>query len=759
MNKFAIYYFQFDRNNGSERAYDTTMIGEVNLSKKDYEGLTPKEACEKRIKAELGYAKGRGAEQDIDHIVNFGFIIVKTEREAGADKVLHKYFKNELGIMPLKSHHGTDTEEFNMGEHYIQYINDAVSKCFGKIKPIHFIPRNNQIHCINKMKEVFFNGISKRFLIGAICRFGKTATLLYFFTKVFKLKHILVISAKCDVQKSWQDDFYNFVGNDEYDFLLKKDLLERGLSDKPSIVMVSFQSAAKDYQNIIEDDYEEQIADTDENIKWQQELVKYHWDVVIIDECHFGSDTKRSQNFLNEILKNGNTLKVEVTATFQRKVLRHEYDYHNAFIYDLQDERKDHINLIKDYSKYVPVKFFHLDLYKFQLNNGFDRESRSVEEQLRKKFDACLDDFKFSWESYFSDEVGFSHITRGSHFLQMYKKIFSKYGKHFALFVNKVKHGNKMETALKLTNEFEVINVCGNNHDPLGYINRILNESKKPVIIISCSRYLTASTLKKLHGTILMGTCNSALNYIQFGLRGKNTYEGREYPCTIFDLNTYSFLRTDAFKEMIVAKTGFTGKSIEETLINEYNEKCFEVFELNDYNNFEQIHNFNEQLKNNWFISDDGFGISSLIINEDTITKEYFKEIIDIGIDLHEIKLQEKKWVLTEKQCDKPSKNKKDDIKSKYDKETENDDKEVDYKLWITKLIGIINSIPLYIHLYNPTSLDEIIKDKENSEIFNDFCPKGIEILKTLKNIWISHNEINLWNNLNDAVFSIAKKY
>ena len=249
-----------------------------------------------------------------------------------------------------------------------------------------------------------------------------------------------------------------------------------------------------------------------------------------------------------------------------------------------------------------------------------------------------------------------------------------------------------------------------------------------------------------------MGTCNSALNYIQFGLCGKNIYEGREYPCTIFDLNTYSFLRTDAFKEMIIAKTRFTGKSIEETLHNEYNEKCFEIFELNDYNNFEQISNFDEQLKNNWFIADDGVGVSSLIINEDTITKEYFKEIIDIGIDLHDIKLQEKKWVLTEKQCDKPSKNKKDHIKSNHNKEN---NKDVDYKLWITKLIGIINSIPLYIHLYNPTSLDEIIK--ENSEIFNDFCPRGIEILKTLKNIWTNHNEINLWNNLNDAVFSISK--
>jgi len=344
MKRFAIYYFQFDRNNGKEKAFNTTMVGEVNLSKKEYENLSPEEACWKRIKAELTYAKGRAAEQDIDHVVNFGYIEIDSDRDAGVDKVLHKYFKNELGIPALKSARGTDTEEFNMGENYLQYINDAVSKCFGKIEPVPFIPRDNQIRCINKMKEVFFNGISKRFLVGAVCRFGKTATLLHFFTKVLKMKHILVISAKCDVQKSWQDDYYKFVGNDEYDFLLKKDLIEKGLSDRPSIVMVSFQSAAKDYQNINEDDCEEQIADTDENVKWQQEIVKHHWDVVIIDECHFGSDTKRSQDFLNEILKNGQTLKVEVTATYYRKALRHEYDKNNAFIYDLQDERKDYEN-------------------------------------------------------------------------------------------------------------------------------------------------------------------------------------------------------------------------------------------------------------------------------------------------------------------------------------------------------------------------------------------------------------------------------
>ena len=202
--------------------------------------------------------------------------------------------------------------------------------------------------------------------------------------------------------------------------------------------------------------------------------------LLLLMNVIMGSDTKRSQDFLDEIFKNEKTLKVEVTATYYRKGFRHEYDKNNSFIYDLQDERKDYCSdlSIIDYSKYVPVKFFHLDLYKFQLNNGFNRESHSVKEQLRKKFDACLDDFKFSWDAYFSNEVGFNHITRGSHFLQMYEKKFSKCGKNFAVYVNKVEHGNKMETAVNLTNEFEVINVCGNNHYVPGYINRILNESK-----------------------------------------------------------------------------------------------------------------------------------------------------------------------------------------------------------------------------------------------------------------------------------------
>ena len=406
-----------------------------------------------------------------------------------------------------------------------------------------------------------------------------------------------------------------------------------------------------------------------------------------------------------------------------------------------------------DYSKYVPVQFYHLDLYKFQANNGFDRESRSMEKQLHEKFDACLDDLKFSFASYFDDKVGFGLNTFGSHFKQLYDKIFSKHGKNFAVYVNNVKHGKKLAKGIELTEDFMVINVCGNNKYSIGYINRMLNESKKPVIIISCSRFLTGVTFKKLHGLIIMGTCNSAVSYIQYGLRGKNTYEGREYPCTIFDLNTRSFLKTDAFKEMILAKAEFIDKPIEEILKDEYNQNVFEIFELNDYNNFDKITNFDEELQKNWMIADDGYGMSSLIINEDTIPESYFKELLECGFSFEDIKLKDHKIEITEKQCDKPERNKKERKQNKK----ENSEKITDYKNWLTKLITILNSIPLYVYSYNAKSLNQIIED--NPIEFDTFCPNGVEILKALKNIWHEHNEEKRWNNLNDAVFTIAKRY
>jgi len=407
-----------------------------------------------------------------------------------------------------------------------------------------------------------------------------------------------------------------------------------------------------------------------------------------------------------------------------------------------------------DYSKYVPVQFYHLNLYKFQEQGGFDRESRSIERQLREKFDGCLkNDLVFSFDSYFDDKVGFAISTIGSHFSQLYKKIFSKHGKNFATFVNNVKHGKKLAKALELSGEFTVIDVCGKYKFSIGYINRMLNESKKPVIMISCGRYLTGVTLKRLHGTILMGTCNSAVSYIQFGLRGKNTYEGREYPCTIFDLNTYSFLMTDAFKEMIVGKTEFTGQTIEDTLKDEYNQNVFEIFELNDFNNFEQILNFDEELQKNWMISEDGYSMSSLIINEETIPQNYYKELFELGITLNEFTVENCKVLITEKQCDKPSKTKQN--KNKFNNEPLK--KETDYKLWLAKLIAIMNSIPLYIHPYGFSSLDQIIE--MNPLEFDSFCPHGIEVLKTLKKVWIEHNDENRWKNLNDAIFTIAKRY
>lgn len=783
MNTFYLYWFQFDRDNGQEKKFDTTMVGEINYSKKAYSDsrLTPEEACWKRITTELDYNKGRGADPDIDHIVNFGYRKIESDKKAGVDKEIHKYFKDNLGFEALTSRRGSNTEEFNLGENYLSYINEAIDKCFGQVDPVEFNPRNNQRRCIAKMDEAFYKkGISK-FLVGAICRFGKTATLLHYFTKHKPENRILIISAKCDAQNSWFDDWKKFV-EPRYKFMTKQDLKDKGLSnDESTIAFVSFQSAAKNYSNDVNEINDDEIADNKTNKFWQEEVAKYDWDVVIIDECHFGSDTARSRNFLNELFKSGNTKtkkvtkKVEVTATYYRKALRNEYDKNNAFIYDLQDERKDYLQderkdhenekmkTSNDYSKYVPTEFFHLDLHKFYLQGGFGHQSKPVEARLNKEFANCNINGKFSWDSYFKT---FALDTISFHFNCLYKKIFSdhgKRGKHFAVYVNRIEYGKILADALKPSNNFEVINICGNDDYTLARVNRLLNESKKPVIIISCGKYLTGSTLKKLHGTIFMGTCNSAVNFIQYGLRGKNTYENREYHCSVFDLNTYFFLKTDAFKEMITSKARLNGTSIETILNEEYTEDCFEIFELNNFNNFDSVTNFDQILRDNWYISENG-GISSLIINEETVSEVLIKKIISeypsVFEAIQNIVLKENKVIITNRQCDKPGKNKK-----KKRELNNNDDvqaiKEHDFALCRAKLIAIINLIPHYIHLYKPASIDDIAMctDENQLKIINTFGPNIVETLKMLKEIWKKDNRDDLWADLNGALFSIAKSF
>ena len=79
--------------------------------------------------------------------------------------------------------------------------------------------------------------------------------------------------------------------------------------------------------------------------------------------------------------------------------------------------------------------------------------------------------------------------------------------------------------------------------------------------------------------------------YIQYGLRGKNKYEGRNgLPCAIYDLNTEVYVYSDPFKVLVENEARAKGES-PKTIILGY-EDAFAIFEIKDGKILPQIKNF-----------------------------------------------------------------------------------------------------------------------------------------------------------------------
>lgn len=416
------------------------------------------------------------------------------------------------------------------------------------------------------------NRKERRFLLYAVCRFGKTATSLYALIEKLHLKRILILSSKCDTKDSWFKDYEKWSFCQNYLFFDKEQIQQDSslLNEENMIAWCSFQSTAKvelyDYND------EENETDYDEE-PWQKLVSETDWDIVIIDECHYGVDTKRSSELINKILNSGNTFLLEISATPFKKIQNNEYTVENSFIYTLIDEWNDHHND----SDYVPVQLRILNII-----DEMERYKRTLIGQMQRyndvqsNIDNCFIEGKFSWRAYFSQ---FTKGALGDEFDMCYKLYYSQTGPNCLVYVNRVHDGDKLAKSLDSDN-YNVVNVCGNNKIKKQDIDKLLETSDKPVIIISCGRFMTGVTLEKITNVIFMGRVNSAEMYIQYGLRGKNRFKGRTQPCAIYDLNTEVYIYSDAFKRMISSEAKSKKKSLKD-MIKDF-EKAMAIFEVSN---------------------------------------------------------------------------------------------------------------------------------------------------------------------------------
>lgn len=486
------------------------------------------------------------------------------------------------------------------------------------------------------------------------------------------------------------------------------------------------------------DENGEEIETDELEEKWQKQVAEADWDIIITDECHFGVDTKRSSSLINKILENENTFLLEISATPFKKINRGDYNYKNIYAYTLIDEWNEHHND----TDYVPVHLFHLniltELEKFKASLV---KKPMLYNEAQSKIDNCFAEGKFSWRAYFSQ---FKPAELADEFDILYNNYYSKTGPHCLIYVNRVSDGNKLAKALD-KELYEVINVCGNNKISLSEINQKL-EGSKPVIIVSCGRYMTGVTMKLLTNVIFMGKVNSAEMYIQYGLRGKNKYEGRNgLPCAIYDLNTEVYVYSDPFKVMVSTEAKSKNKPLID-IVKNY-EEALAIFEVSN-NIFAQYNNFAEKFTETFahIDGDNEIPFCSFEINENVLFK--IKDFLNNKV----CKNKTPELQITEEQIENAPEIDDGNIdkkKKKGRKKLTNEEKQKLKKIYELrdKFREQIKYIPTFMKFNNIENVEDIFTE-ENANLLKIWHSVKVELFKTLREILSVNDWIEMCENI-----------
>lgn len=239
--------------------------------------------------------------------------------------------------------------------------------------------RAEQKACVQKMLAAKKTG-SDKFLVAAKMRFGKTFTVYQFLKALNSLnivKKVLIVTFKVQVKDSWQHDYENHV-----DFVNLPKFYSNPENRKDNgdgTYFVSMQSLFASDRNDAKD------------FDW---IYNVKWDVVVVDEEHYGTDTMLSSNLFDKINAN---FWIYLSGTAYNSILSNEFSKDQIFEWSYIDEQnaKKNWNLNDGSNPYAilpDLKMFSYDIIDQSLisrNNKF--YSSSEQFSIAKAFETDSD--------------------------------------------------------------------------------------------------------------------------------------------------------------------------------------------------------------------------------------------------------------------------------------------------------------------------------------------------------------------------------
>ena len=351
----------------------------------------------------------------------------------------------------------------------------------------------NQQKCFDKAKD------KTEFLIAAKCRFGKTFVASEIAIEGWHSEKVLVVSGMKSVEKEWTG------------------LLEKEYPSFKNFAFTTVQTAGKDSE------------------KAKKLKEEYRGCTLIFDEAHFGEQTDRTQEIINQI---NPSRKLYLTATPYTCSLVKQFSKENQFNYSIQDEFEDYFkdpeNFVKE-NNYTPVS---VSLSILQSNELYEN-TKGIEVWT-----------KTAWQE-FKKELDSKNYKTFIYFVQN-KKQADEVKKSFEKFDELKNHiyqlsGTENE---KDSGEFDEESTRRYYEDVKTATERCYEAKQRNeyFCIIACKRGGTGVTFKGLDCVVFYNAPNSAIDFIQKSYRCANPAEDKT-KATVYCFNKESalsvYLRTN----------------------------------------------------------------------------------------------------------------------------------------------------------------------------------------------------------------------
>jgi superfamily II DNA or RNA helicase len=428
----------------------------------------------------------------------------------------------------------------------IEQVSSAINNIvLGVSRPNSYPMREEQVECHDKAVTHYQAGGDK-FLMNAKMRFGKTFTS-YQIIKSLNIRRVLVITYKPAVDAGWREDLNTHVDFEGWNYYSAKDDFNSSNPIKlpkgeVNILFASFQ----DFNDF-------------EKTKW--EIAKtYHYDMIVIDEMHYGSKTERAQASLAQLSYD---LTLYVSGTPLKALMSGEFLDEEIYTWGYADEQKKR--------KAEKDADWETELYRWLPEMKF--HTFEVTEEAKKLVSAYTEEEGFTMTKMFGSEDGenFKDDSAVKLFLDQVfgigvRKTQSPIRTHAVdhmLFVMppNVNSANAMSNMLenRVGDDYKIINVAGDNTRKLDEVKALIARNQK-TITVTCGRFNTGVTVPEWDMVMMLDDTRAPETYFQtiFRCQSPDKKRGKEL-CSVIDFNPQRCL------EMIYEFADITAKPSEST--------------------------------------------------------------------------------------------------------------------------------------------------------------------------------------------------